>query len=122
MYSSNIWTISPIWTTSFTNSRFGVKWSGCLSTKWKNWPSIDWSSQSLDITAEHDRSCRLASPENGITVTYLLHFWDKANHPQGWPTIPPRFTTEEEIQRFLEYVRFIVGHFKDRVHYFEAVE
>ncbi len=84
----------------------------------EDWPSIDWSQPELSITAEQD-ALVTSLAENGITVTYLLNFWDKANHPQGWPAIPSRFTTEEEIQRYLEYVRFIVGHFKDRVHYFE---
>ncbi|MBN1934259.1 MAG: right-handed parallel beta-helix repeat-containing protein [Anaerolineae bacterium] len=83
----------------------------------EDWPSIDWSRPET-ITMEQDAFVtRLA--ESGITVTYILNFWDKANHPAGWPEIPSRFTTEEEIQRYLEYVRFIVGHFKDRVRYFE---
>ena len=30
-----------------------------------------------------------------------------------------RFTTEEEIERYLDYVRFMVRHFKDRVVYYE---
>jgi hypothetical protein len=84
----------------------------------EDWPSIDWSQPELSITAEQD-ALVTSLAENGITVTYLLNFWDKANHPQGWPAIPSRFTTEEEIQRYLEYVRFIVGHFKGRVRYFE---
>lgn len=31
----------------------------------------------------------------------------------------PRFKTEDQIQRYLDFVRFIVRHFKDRVHYYE---
>jgi hypothetical protein len=83
----------------------------------EDWPSIDWSRPET-ITVEQDAFVtRLA--DSGITVTYMLSFWDKANHPAGWPEIPSRFTTEEEIQRYLEYVRYIVGHFKNRVRYFE---
>ena len=57
--------------------------------------------------------------ENGITVDYILTFWDKANHPQGWQPAVSRFKTQEEIDRYLEYVRFIVRHFKGRVSYYE---
>jgi hypothetical protein len=51
----------------------------------------------------------------------MLSFWDTENHPDGWVEMEPfsRFQTEQEIQRYLDYVRFIVGHFKDRVKYFE---
>jgi hypothetical protein len=59
--------------------------------------------------------------DNGI-ISYLpLSFWDKANHPDGWQPQPgfSRFSTEEDIQRYLEYVRFIVSHFKGRIQYYE---
>ena len=84
----------------------------------EDWPFIDWSLPEMSITPEQDAFVT-GLAESGITITYILNFWDKANHPQGWPEIPSRFTTEEEIQRYLDYVRFIVGHFKDRVPYFE---
>jgi hypothetical protein len=83
----------------------------------EDWPSIDWSRPET-ITVEQDAFVTDLA-RSGITVTYILSFWDKANHPDGWPEISSRFTTEEEIQRYLGYVRYIVGHFKDRVRYFE---
>jgi hypothetical protein len=59
----------------------------------------------------------------------LLPFWDKANHPggEGWPAVEgrqpedgySRFQTEEEIERYLEFVQFNVRHFKGRVQYYE---
>jgi hypothetical protein len=57
--------------------------------------------------------------KNGVSVSYILTFWDKANHPQGWQPNVSRFRTQEEVQRYLEYVRFIVSHFKGRVKYYE---
>jgi hypothetical protein len=84
----------------------------------EDWPSINWSRPELEISPEQDAFVTSLA-ENGIQLTYILNFWDKANHPDGWPPIPSRFTTEEEIQRYLDYVRFIVGHFKDRVGAFE---
>jgi parallel beta-helix repeat protein len=84
----------------------------------EDWPFIDWSRPEVPITAEQDAFID-SLIESGITVTYILNFWDKANHPEGWPEIPSRFTTQEEIDRYLEYVRYIVGHFQGRVHHFE---
>lgn len=96
----------------------GLKWVKLAFNEVEDWPFIDWSHPEVPITAEQDAFID-SLVESGITVTYLLNFWDKANHPDGWPEIPSRFTTEEEIQRYLEYVRYIVGHFRGRVRYFE---
>ena len=57
--------------------------------------------------------------ENGIAMNLLLHFWDKDGHAAGEELSTPRFKTEEQIQDFLEYVRFIVRHFKGRVQYYQ---
>jgi hypothetical protein len=95
----------------------GLKMVRLSFNEMEDWPSIDWSRPET-ITVEQDAFVTDLA-ESGITVTYILSFWDKANHPNGWPEIPSRFTTEEEIQRYLEYVRYIVGHFRGRVRYFE---
>ncbi len=84
----------------------------------EDWPSIDWTRPELSISTEQDAFVT-GLADSGITITYILTFWDKANHPEGWSGLESRFTTEEEIQRYLTYVRFIVGHFKDRVAYYE---
>jgi hypothetical protein len=57
--------------------------------------------------------------DNGFTITYVLTFWDKETYPGGEGAPCARFKTEGEIERYLEFVRFIVNHFKDRVDYFE---
>jgi hypothetical protein len=56
--------------------------------------------------------------ENGVTVDYMLHFWDKLGHANGSELSTPRFQSEEQIQDFLNYTRFVVSHFKDRVQYY----
>ena len=38
---------------------------------------------------------------------------------QGGEVQYPRFQTEGEIQRYLDFVQFIVHHFKDRIQYYE---
>jgi parallel beta-helix repeat protein len=57
--------------------------------------------------------------DNGITMTYVLSFWDKEYVASGGEIYSPRFKTEEEIQRYLEFVRFVVRHFRDRIQYYE---
>ena len=85
---------------------------------------IDWDESEFDIPQFPGGPDEFATGlvENGIISTYVLTFWDKANHDAEWQ--PPyqgysRFKTEEEIQRYLEYVRFVVRHFKDRIQYYE---
>jgi hypothetical protein len=57
--------------------------------------------------------------ENDITIRYVLSFWDKEHVTQGGIVQSPRFRTEDEIQRYLDFVQFIVHHFKDRIQYYE---
>lgn len=57
--------------------------------------------------------------ENGVTIRYVLSFWDAQYAAQGGQVPSPRFKTEGEIERYLDFVRFIVQHFKDRVEYYE---
>jgi len=80
-------------------------------------PPISWDFSENDIPPEYDRFIDVLI-ENGITVNYMLHFWDKAGHPGGEGLTRPRFTTDEQIQYFAEYVRFIVSHFKGRIDYY----
>jgi len=84
----------------------------------ENESPIDYSTDELSIPQWFDDIITTAV-QNGLIITYSLSFWDKANHPQGWQGITSRFKTEEEIIRYLDYARFIVGHFKDRVQYFK---
>jgi parallel beta-helix repeat protein len=76
-----------------------------------------WDKPELFISPEFDAYIsQLVSHK--ITIYYMLNFWDKANHPDGW-NIANRFETEEDITHYLEYVRFIVTQFKGRVQYYE---
>lgn len=79
--------------------------------------SIDWSRPEMPIPTDmEDIVPRLL--QHGIDVDYVLIFWDKAHHPQGW-TVQPRFKTQEEIDRYLEYVRYVATTFKGKVRYYE---
>jgi hypothetical protein len=56
--------------------------------------------------------------ENGVAVNYMVHFWDKAGHARGEELSTPRFKTAEQVEDFLDYVRFVVRHFKGRAQYY----
>jgi hypothetical protein len=56
--------------------------------------------------------------DRGTTIIYCLVFWDEEidpDQPFGWT----RFEDEAEVQRYLDYVRFVVEHFKGRIAYYE---
>lgn len=82
--------------------------------------SVDlyWNISEFTIETEYDDFITQLA-DNGVRVTYVLSFWDKAYQDEGGVLTFPRFQTEDQIQRYLDYVRFIVNHFKDRVQYFE---
>ena len=76
-----------------------------------------WDKPELFISPEFDDYINQLVSQK-ITIDYMLNFWDKANHPNGWE-VQHKFKTEEDIAHYLEYVRFIVSHFKGRVQYYE---
>jgi hypothetical protein len=79
---------------------------------------VDWNKPEFSLSqSQEEHFTRLA--EHDIIVTYVLMFWDKETYPNGEGAPCARFKTEEEVERWLEYVRFTVEHLKDRVKYFE---
>jgi hypothetical protein len=57
--------------------------------------------------------------DNGIKVMYVLVFWDEEIQVEGEDY--SRFKTEDEIQRYLDYVQFIVQHFEGHIEYYEIL-
>lgn len=55
--------------------------------------------------------------EYGTTIVSVLNYWDEYDHAENWPD----YGDEEEVQRFLEYTRFLVSHFKGRIQYYEIL-
>jgi parallel beta-helix repeat protein len=79
---------------------------------------VDWDRPELSVDPAHDALVtNLAA--RGVAMTYVLSFWDKATYPGGVGAPCPRFQTEQDIQHYLNFVQFIVGHFKDRIEYYE---
>ena len=81
-------------------------------------PPIDWSLGSEFIIPETADRFIDDLGEQGIAVNFSLHFWDKDGHARGEELSTPRFQTEEQVQDFLDYVRFMVRHLKGRVQYY----
>ncbi|MGD2145496.1 MAG: right-handed parallel beta-helix repeat-containing protein [Anaerolineae bacterium] len=78
---------------------------------------VDWDKPELTFEPRHyDFIAGLAA--NGVMVKYLLIFRDDALGGEGRPYYP-RFKTQEEIDGYLDYVRFIIGNVDGLVPYFE---
>jgi hypothetical protein len=78
---------------------------------------IDWNRDEFEIHPNYDQFIDDLN-EIGIAVNYKLHYWDKAGHAAREELEAPRFQTDESIDDFIEYVRFVVGHFKGRIQYY----
>ena len=79
---------------------------------------IDWTTPEFSIDPRHDQFITDLT-KNGVKVTLVLTFWDKGYVAEGGKLGVPRFKTEGEIRRYLDFVRFTVSHFKDRIEYYE---
>ena len=55
--------------------------------------------------------------ENNVTMVFTIVYWNEDLHSQR----PPNYGNEDEINQFLEYTRFLVRHFCDRIEYFEIL-
>ncbi len=80
--------------------------------------SVQWDRPEIPIDPRHDQFITDLA-DHGITLTYVLTFWDKEWVAAGGELPNQRLKTEPGIQRYLDYVRYTVGALKDRVEYFE---
>ncbi len=112
-----LWTYQPLSDLLDEARYMGVK-RFRLAINDGDWDKVDWSKSEFSVDPSHDQFVTDLA-ENGIEMTYFLSFWDKAAYPGGVGYPCPRFLTEAEIQRYLDFVRFIVGHFQDRVRTYE---
>jgi hypothetical protein len=100
------------------NEQFGFKWVR-LTIDWFDWGEVESTGEYSEyhVNPYQDKTIT-GLVENGIKIMYTLVFWDEAIQAgEGYS----RFKTEDEIQRYLDYVRFIVHHFKDRIEYYEIL-
>ena len=99
----------------------GQKWIR-LSADYFDWSEVEATGEYSRhyIDPNHDRAIT-GLVSSGVKIMYCLVFWDTeiedAMKEEGYT----RFKTEDEIQRYLDYVKFIVHHFKDRIQYYEIL-
>lgn len=104
-------------------STLGLKWVR-LSIDWFDWHVVEDTKEYSEyyIDPNYDKAIT-GLANNDIKMMYTLSYWDES--------IPlrleekkeefSRFKTEEEIQNYLDYVQFIVHHFKDKIEYYEIL-
>lgn len=80
--------------------------------------AIDLARSEFEVEPSHDAVFSVVA-ENGVQITYSLVFWDKDIPTTEDVLSGPRFKTEDQIARYLDFVRFTVGHFEDRVQRYE---
>jgi parallel beta-helix repeat protein len=100
-------------------NNIGQKWILGLTIDWLEWDPVEvngeYSIYYIDPT--HDEAVT-GLVDLGIETVYSLAFWDEEIQPEEDYA---RFKKEEEIQRYLDYVQFIVHNFKDRIQYYEMI-
>lgn len=86
-------------------------WSGDVGS-----PRYDGPFSDFDVTPCQDAIVS-ALAEHGVTIVLTIVFWDERFHADRTPD----YGNEEEVRGYLDYTRFIVRHFEDRVRYFEIL-
>lgn len=107
---------SAAWVTNHA-SELGLKWMRVSLDMW-DWDQVESTGDFSEhyINPYQDQAVTdLAS--NGFTIVYTLLYWDEPllQLQEG----DSRFRTEDEIQRYLDYVKFLVHNFKDRIEYYQ---
>jgi len=103
---------------SFTHvSLLGLKWVRLSLDRLEFEQAKDMGNYSqFEINQCQDEVLTLLA-ENGITIMYTIVYWDAEVNAENYPD----YRNEDEVQRFLDYTRMIVRHFKGRVQYYEIL-
>jgi len=99
---------------------------GSLGFKWhRTGIDLDWCDRGDPLHPQWDYSRHRVDPRQdraidglntrGIKVMFMLFYWDETIQTREDYS---RFRTEDEITRYLEYIRFIVSHFEGRIEYY----
>jgi len=120
----DMWCLRPLETEEHVNNMlYGILNVGYkrtrLSFDYYDWDEVISTGESSKhyIDPIHDNAITTLA-DNGIKIMYVLNFWDESMEITEDYS---RFRTEDEIQHYLDYVQFIVHHFKDRIEYYEIL-
>ncbi len=88
-----------------------------------DWPDVDWSNEEYShfYIEDHQEKVITGLADKKLKILCGLVFWDPESPGQEEEEGYSRFKTEDEIQRYLDYVKFIVNHFKGRIEYYEIL-
>jgi hypothetical protein len=99
-------------------NELGLKWAR-VSVDWYDWPEVAATGEYSDYEiGDCERRAVELLHENGFRVLYTLVYWDPDIEVYPGYT---RFRTEEEIDRFVDYVRYIVGNFRGTVDWYSLL-
>jgi hypothetical protein len=99
-------------------NQLGYKWVR-ISLDWYDWDEVFQTSEysKLKFTSNQEKAIELLYTE-GIEIYYTIVYWD----PQIQLSDDyRRFKEEEEIERFLDYVRFIANKFKGKIQWYSLL-
>jgi hypothetical protein len=90
-----------------------------VNTDWHDWPEAVQAGEYSDYTISpcQDKAIDLLV-QNGIQLLYTITYWDPQIKVTSGYT---RFRNQGEIDRYLDYVRFIVGHFKGKIQWYSIL-
>ena len=91
----------------------GLKWMRVIIDPSGEWQHLDWGTDAYAIDGRDERVIDdLVS--NSVRIMLVLDVW----YPESRTVY---YKTEEDIQLYLSWVRFMVRHFKGRIQYYEIL-
>jgi hypothetical protein len=116
----DMWSLKPIHEWSLdTVINVGLKWLR-LTIDYFDWNEVESTGAYSEYYIDPKQDKAITDlVDNDIKIMYTLVFWDEAIQVEKEDY--SRFKTEDEIQRYLDYIKFIVHHFKDRIEYYEIL-
>ncbi len=91
----------------------GLKWMRVIVDSYGEWQHVDWETGEYTIDPEEEKVIDdLVS--NGVTIMLVLDVWHNAYRTAY-------HKSDEDIEIYLNWVRFMVRYFKDRVEYYEIL-
>jgi len=112
------------WTADLV-SNLGMKWeriSFDVIEPWREAPSRELGVSIQEVTAAQ-KHLLTRLRQDGIQICYVLEYWDGSmlSGAQEEGGGYSRFRSEDEIRRYLDYVRYIVRTLKGKVAYYEIL-
>jgi hypothetical protein len=102
-----------------SKNRVGGTWALGLTIDYKEWAEVaaDEAYSEYYIDPSVDQVVTQLN-DLGFEIVYSLAFWDEEIEPEACYA---RFRKEEEIQRYLDYIQWLVHSFKDRIQIYEMI-